>query len=308
MNPILSTIDLGTNTVLMVTGRMTASGEIQILGDEHEIGRLGKGVDRTGTILPETFERIAEILNRYRTIAQGYGSARVVGYGTSALRDARNRDEFIAAMKEQAGVELRLLSGAREAELTWRGALFGLPLRERDVAVLDIGGGSTEVAFGSDGTFVRGSSVDVGAVRVTERFLGGTFPPDPSAITAARHFTTEAFGGAISLPTAPIVVGVAGTVTTLGAMHAGITSFDPDAINGLRLSREWIATTTQQLLCSTINEIRAIEQVVHGREDILPGGALVLNEFMNAFNVPELVVSTRGLRYGLLEQELQRPE
>lgn len=302
---ILSTIDLGTNTVLMVTGRLTAAGRIEVLGDEHAIGRLGKGVDAAGTILPETFERIATIIGHYREIAEGYGAAQITAYGTSALRDARNREEFIAAVKEKTGVELRLLSGDREAELTWRGALFGLPLEEKNVAVIDIGGGSTEIAFGSDGEFVRGSSVDVGAVRVTERFFENTLPPSSSAITAARDFTKELFSRAISLPSQKIVVGVAGTVTTLAAMETGIQEFDPDAINGRRLSRDWIAKTTEGLLTSTIDEIRKIEQVVHGREDILPGGALVLSEFMREFDLPEIVVSTRGLRYGLLEEEMR---
>lgn len=303
---ILSTIDLGTNTVLMATGRMTASGTIEILGDEHAIGRLGKGVDAAGTILPETFDRIAEILKRYREIAESLGAERVTGYGTSALRDARNRPEFIAAMKERTGVELNLLSGADEARLTWRGALFGLPLLERHVAVIDIGGGSTEVAFGEDGEFVQGTSVDVGAVRVTERFFGYDFPPPSSAITAARDFTRENFERTPSLPDGSVVVGVAGTVTTLAAMEAELHSFDPDAINGRRLSREWIERTIERLLGSTIDQIRAIEQVVPGREDILPGGGLVLDEFMKAFDVPEIVVSTRGLRYGLLEEELRQ--
>lgn len=306
LSMVISAIDLGTNTVLMVTGRMAASGEIQILGDEHTVGRLGKGVDAAGTILPETFDRIAEILGRYREIAEGHGAERIAGYGTSALRDARNRDEFIATMKERAGVELHLLSGEREAELTWRGALFGLQLEERHVAVIDIGGGSTEIAFGSDGTFIRGTSVDVGAVRVTERFFGDRLPPHPSAITAARDFTREILDGAISLPPEKTVVGVAGTVTTLGAMNAGIPHFDADAINGRKLAREWIDVVAERLLTSTIEEIRAIRQVVHGREDILPGGVLVLSEFMKKFDVPEILVSTKGLRYGLLEEEMKK--
>src|SRR6185295_4856552 len=99
-----------------------------ILGDEHEIARLGKGVDATRTILPETFDRVAGYLLRYREIAESLGSQRIVAFGTSALRDARNNAEFIAAMHERTGIAIEILSGEDEAELTYRGAFFGLDI------------------------------------------------------------------------------------------------------------------------------------------------------------------------------------
>ena len=149
-------------------------------------------------------------------------------------------------------------------------------------------------------SFHRGVSVDVGAVRVTERFFQNVLPPDPLAIRAAQQFTRERLRHSITFPDKIVVVGVAGTVTTMGAIATNTGTFTPDSVNGTRLSRAWIQHTTENLLSMTIDEIESMPQVVKGREDILPGGTLVLNEFMEAFDVPEIVVSTRGLRYGLL--------
>ncbi len=288
----------------MVTGQCSPSGEIRILGDEHAVGRLGKGVDANGCILPETFDRIAHILTRYHSIATSLGAEEIVGYGTSALRDAENREEFIEAMKERTGIQLRLLDGSDEALWTWQGALFGLPLTTPSIAVLDIGGGSTEIAFGSDGDFREGVSVDTGAVRVTERFFRNALPPNLADVHAAQRFTQECFQHSISLPANKAVVGVAGTVTTLAAIAKEVSTFSAKDINGTVLSRTWVQNTTEKLLSMTLEEIEDIPQVVKGREDILPGGALVLTEFMNVFDVPEIIVSTQGLRYGLLMKEM----
>lgn len=288
----------------MVTGQRSPSGEIRILGDEHAVGRLGKGVDANGCIQPETFDRIASILNRYHRIATSFGAEEIVGYGTSALRDAENREEFIEAMKERTGILLRLLDGPDEALWTWQGALFGLPVAAPNIVVLDIGGGSTEIAYGSDKDFCEGVSVDTGAVRVTERFFRNTLPPNPADVHAAQRFTRECFQHSISLPANKAVVGVAGTLTTLAAIATEVSTFSADEINSTVLSREWVHATTKKLLSMTLEEIEGIPQVVKGREDILPGGALVLAEFMNVFDVPEIIVSTRGLRYGLLMKEM----
>ena len=295
-------IDLGTNTVLMVIGKRDENGSVEVLADYHEVGRLGKGVDETGTIQPETFDRIASILERYRRIARDHGTEEILGYGTSALRDAANREEFIAAMNERTGVRLRILSGSDEARLTWCGALFGLDIAGDDVTVLDIGGGSTEIARGIGGTYTEGRSIDVGAVRVTERFFRRELPPSPEGINEARNYCRALFGEAIALPGGTDVVGVAGTVTTLGAIFRGIERFDTEAINGTRLEREWIREKTEELLRMPMDELQKIPQIVSGREDIISGGVLVLDAFMEAFNIDGIVVSTRGLRYGLLER------
>ena len=297
-------IDLGTNTVLMVVGSKEEGGKISVLTDCHRVGRLGKGVDETGIILPETFDRIGRILEEYREIGLDHGAEIIEGFGTSALRDAENRDEFIGAMREQSGIQLNLLSGADEARLTWSGALFGLPVRDGETGVIDIGGGSTEVARGNVNCFIEGVSVDTGAVRVTERFFRGGLPPSDDAIAEAREHCRSLFGQISPLPSGSTVVGVAGTVTTLGAIHNDIEQFDAEEINGTLLTREWVGKQLEALSGLSLDALREIPQIARGREDIITGGVLVLETFMEIFGVEEIIVSTRGLRYGLLNELL----
>lgn len=298
-------IDLGTNTVLMAIGSKEASGTITILGDYHQVGRLGKGVDESGKIMPETFERIGTIFQRYSQLAHEHGAESISAYGTSALRDASNRDDFIVAMKEVSDVDLFLLSGLDEARLTWEGALFGFPPDQREVIVLDIGGGSTEIARGKNALFSEGISLDVGAVRVTERFFQNTLPPSSEAVRNARSYCRNIFQEVDALPEKKMVVGVAGTVSTLGAIHQGVERFDADEINGTPLSYNWIHQKTEELLSLPLEALRAIPQITKGRADVISGGALVLDVFMEVFDVEEIIVSTRGVRYGLLKEAFE---
>lgn len=303
---ILSTIDIGTNTILMVTAVAEPNGAIQILSDEHAIARLGKGVDATRTILPETFDRVTSFLLHYRQIAESYNADRIIAFGTSALRDARNQREFIREMAERTGIRVEVLSGQEEAALTYRGALFGLTAvanPSSTIAVLDIGGGSTEIAFGNGVDLHNSISLDIGAVRITERCLP-KFPPSVGDISNAHEFARNELAGAFDFPSETVAVGVAGTVTTIGAMYAGMEQFNAESLNGLWLPADYINYTAQHLAGLTLGETAAIPQINSGRADIILGGAIILEEFMRRYQLPKLMVSTRGVRYGMMLREL----
>ena len=207
----------------------------------------------------------------------------------------------MAAVAERAGVELAELSGQEEAALTFTGAAFGLDLPER-YAVVDLGGGSTEVAIGDGRAQVEAlRSVNVGAVRVTERF----FPGDGRPPTTAQRCQAEAMIAATlddlpSLPVGIAIVGVAGTVTTLGALDKGLPAFDAESLNGHVLTADAVARLCDYLLALTHEQIRALPPVAEQRADIIAAGALILRTFLERFGVRRLIVSTRGIRYGLL--------
>ncbi|MEO5930544.1 MAG: Ppx/GppA phosphatase family protein [Candidatus Kapaibacterium sp.] len=304
---IFSVIDIGTNTILMATLAVDAGGGITILGDEHEIARLGKGVDATRRILPETFDRVAEYLSRYRAIAERLGAERIIAFGTSALRDANNREDFIRAMRERTGIEIALLSGTEEAELTYSGALFKLDMVGSAHAVIDIGGGSTEIAAGADGRLKDAISLDIGAVRITERFLS-TLPPSADAIRSARAMARQAMARAFELPADIDVVGVAGTVTTFGAILTGMRRFDAEELNGLRLPMAEVSRIVAELLAMPVERIATIPGVHPDRADLLPGGGIILEECMRRYDLPAITVSTRGVRYGVALREINSAE
>ncbi|NKB70243.1 MAG: Ppx/GppA family phosphatase [Candidatus Latescibacteria bacterium] len=301
MDRPVSVIDLGTNTILMVTGRHQG-GKVEILDDAHVIARLGKGVDAQGLILPETMDRVCTYLAQYRDRAQDLGAKRVAAFGTSALRDAANGPQFIDRVRREVGIKLVVVPGQDEARLTFRGARFGLDLPTR-YGVLDIGGGSTELAVGSDQALELSHSVDVGGVRVTERCFG-TLPPSQQEVTAASDFIRQRLQGLTSYPRGVPLVGVAGTATTLGAIDSGQIDFKGEQLNGYTLSRSRLHTLADHLLTLSLEQIQAIPQIDPKRADIIAAGSLILRLAVDRFDVDGLTISTRGIRYGLLLEVL----
>lgn len=294
---LISVIDIGTNTILMLTVE-PRGGSIVVVDDHHEVARLGRGIDATRTIMPEAFDRMQVFLERYRRIAEELGSERIVAFGTSALRDAENSDEFIAVMHERTGIEIEVLSGDDEARWTYVGALFGLDLDSRRVAVLDIGGGSTELAFGDQSAVWQALSADIGAVRITERFLS-ELPPSPADLEAAIEYADELTATFFDVPSETTLVGVAGTVTTLAAIAQNRERFDADELNGTVLTYEQIESIASKLSLMTESQMADVPQIAAGRADIILGGALILRAAMMRLDANEIVVSTRGVRYGI---------
>lgn len=299
---VQSAIDLGTNTILMVTGRLGPRGSVRILDDAHAIARLGRGVDAERRIAGDTVDRVCGFLAEYRRRAESHGARRIRAFGTSALRDSVNRAEFIDAVARRTGIELTELSGELEARYTFTGAGFGLDLPAR-YAVLDIGGGSTELAVGSAPGVERSQSIDVGAVRVTERCFG-SLPPLPAHRTDADAVIDAALGELLELPEDLAVVGVAGTITTLGALDLGTPRFDAAGLDGHFLSAEAVRRLSDWLLEMTYEEVKALPQVNAARADIIGAGSLVLRRCLERLRCPEVIVSTRGIRYGLLLEML----
>lgn len=296
--PTKAVIDLGTNTVLMVVGRLGADGSVELLDDAHGIARLGQGVDAGRRIGPEAAARVCGFLRRYRERAVSLGAREVTAFGTSALRDAANREEFISQVEREVGIPLIPVSGAEEARLTFIGAGFGLDLPPR-YGVLDIGGGSTELAIGAAGRLETSGSVDLGAVRLTERCFP-TLPPTEVQVAAAREASDSLLAGLPACPSEVPLVGVAGTVTTLGALDLGLTRFDAEELNGYRLTADRVKVWSDRLLGLSLAEARDLPAVDDDRADIIAAGSLILRHALRRFGSDAILVSTRGLRYGLL--------
>ena len=300
---VQSAIDLGTNTILMVTGRIGPQGRVRILDDAHAIARLGQGVDAERRIRSDSVDRVCGFLAEYRRRAESHGSRRIRAFGTSALRDAVNRADFIDEVARRTGIELTELSGELEARYTFSGAGFGLELPQR-YAVLDIGGGSTELAVGSAASGVeRSQSIDVGAVRITERCFP-SLPPGPAARADAGVLIGAILDDLLDLAGARALVGVAGTITTLGAMDAGAPRFDAAGLDGHFLSAEAVGRLSDRLLEMSYGQIKALPQVSEARADIIGAGSLILRLCLERLRSPGVTVSTRGIRYGLLMEML----
>lgn len=294
---IRASLDLGTNTCLMLLAEATGGQVSRVVSDHSTIVRLGQGVDRARALAPEAMERTLTCLRGYAEIARQAGAdpAQASAVATSQARDAANGAEFFARVERETGFRFRVISGEEEARLTFRGSLLpGMdPAR---TAVIDIGGGSTEIT-----TDRGGISADVGSVRFTERYL----PSDPvtddefwACQAAIDEELTENFRGADFAGKS--LVAVAGTATTLAAWHLELPQFNAAAIDGCTLTRGDVHRMVEELKWRTRGERRALPGVEAGRADVLLAGALTLWRAMETLHFPECRVSTRGLRFGAI--------
>jgi exopolyphosphatase/guanosine-5'-triphosphate,3'-diphosphate pyrophosphatase len=304
----LTAIDIGTNTILMLVADVSADGRISPLHDAQVIARLGKGVDANRRITPETFRRVLGYLRDYKQISEAFHSQKIIAGGTSALRDASNRKEFIDTVRQELGLEISILSGEEEADLTYQGAVseFLEPDSDQYLAVLDIGGGSTELTIGKGTKVLQTSSLDLGSVRLTERTPLLNPPSAPAlaqAIGEVRNWISK------FPPISPHtrLIGVAGTVTTLAAIDLGLEKYDPSRVSGHFLSLNTIERISKLLNTCSISQMeKDFPQVQPGRSDIIVAGILILIESLRRFDVEGITVSDRGLRYGMALQELSR--
>lgn len=294
-------VDIGTNSVLLLIADVTPTG-ITRVHERAEITRLGAGVDATRALSPEAIARTLTALRDYADdlLAHHVTALRVVA--TSAVRDARNRDEFLVPAQEALGVAVETLSGEDEARATFRGALLGLPL-ERDAPVItfDIGGGSTEVIVGRVGAREPSSarSVDIGAVRLTERHVRSD-PPADGELFALRASADHALATLGTAPPLHALVGIAGTVTTLAALHGAVSPYDPSRIHGASLSRHAIDALVAEMATLPLAVRRGLPGLDPRRADVIVAGAIVVQAVMDWAGVASITVSDGGVRVGLL--------
>jgi len=302
---IRSSIDIGTNSVLLLVATVQ-NGKIETVHEEQRIPRLGQGVDSDGRLSEEAVQRVMNVLNDYKKLLQeSYPetSKETLVTATSAVRDAENRDEFIERIRQETGWKVMLLSGAEEAQVTFLGALSGLNETNRDstVSVLDIGGGSTEIASGKSEVLDQWDSLNMGSVRFTERFLKSD-PPGRNQIDAARAEVKKMLHDWQHEPgSVEQLVGVAGTVTSVAGIDLGLDKYDPDVINGHRLSREFIEEKIDEFSSKSSSQIEeSYPLFLKGRGDVITAGLIILSEFMKHCNIESVMVSTGGIRHGIL--------
>ncbi|MGW7422417.1 Ppx/GppA phosphatase family protein [Streptomyces sp. NPDC054813] len=305
----VAAIDCGTNSIrLLVADANPETGELVDLDRRMVIVRLGQGVDRTGRLAPEALERTFAACREYAAVIKEYGAQRLRFVATSASRDAENRDEFVRGVLDILGVEPEVISGDQEAEFSFTGATKELTGRDdlpKPFLVVDIGGGSTEFVVGDEG--VRAArSVDVGCVRMTERHLvhGGQVsdPPTGTEVAAIRADIERALDLAertVPLREAHTLVGLAGSVTTLSAIHQDLPEYDSAAIHHSRIPYARVREITERLLDSTHAERAAIPSMHPGRVDVIGAGALVLLSIMERVGAAEVVVSEHDILDGI---------
>jgi exopolyphosphatase / guanosine-5'-triphosphate,3'-diphosphate pyrophosphatase len=298
---VVASIDIGTNSTRVLVAR-PVDGKLDILDRRNTITRLGQNVGATGRLADEAVERTLACLRDYRAILDGLGVDRLRVAATSASRDAANRDEFFDAVEEVVGVRPELLSGEDEGRLSFIGATGDLDPALGPFLIVDIGGGSTEFILGTD--HVEGVlSVDVGCVRLTEKFLDHD-PPLPEELTACISFAEAYLDDVIrEVPgsaEARTLVGLAGTITTVAAVEIGLATYDREAIHHFVLTPDAAEDVFRTLATETAAARRHNPGLDPGRVDVIVAGALELVTIMRAYGFDEMLVSEADILDGLV--------
>src|SRR3954454_6712222 len=232
----VAAVDLGTNSTRLLVADVD-DGRLNEVARRLKITRLGEGVDERKRLLPSPIARVRNVLTDFRREAEQLGAERTLAIATSAVRDAENGEAFLGEVEWSYGFETRLLSGHDEAQLTFRGVSLGRELSE-ETLVIDIGGGSTELVAGGPNGLQFHDSLDIGCVRLTERFLHTDPPPEEelaACADAVRALLAERIPADVRPKTA---IGVAGTVTSLAALDLGLAEYDPEQVHGHGLSSD----------------------------------------------------------------------
>ncbi len=297
-----ASIDLGTNTCLLLIQAREGAGGWKTVFDRSTMVRLGQKVDQTGELQLEACERTLACLRTYRDELAKYGipTDQVIAIGTATARDAKNGSTFFAQVESELGFRFRTLTGQEEAHASFLGGL--LPgFAPESTIVFDIGGGSTEFQDHQGGV-----SLQMGSVRFTERYLK-QIPVSDDDFWKCRDSVGEMLaaqkkpGGFFSQPErqSKKLIGVAGTVVALASLHLRLEKFDAAAIDGTVLTRGDLHVLVEGLKWRNREERLAMVGMEKGREDVLLAGALITWRVLEEFGYPELTVSTRGLRYGV---------
>ncbi len=302
-------IDIGTNNtriaVFDITG-CTSAGDAKIILEQDNITRIGENLRQTGRLGDEPMRRTLDMLAGYKKEAASAGADRIVATGTAAMRAASNSADFVS-MARGIGIDIEIIPGEIEAELSFRGVLSGMTEPPDRLMVIDIGGGSSEFALGGREGLIRAESIPMGAVVATEKY----FNHDPAAEDEIKNFH-DFICGEIKTRIAPHVpegvrfTGVAGTVSTLAMIDLGLEKFDSAKVHGHILHREKTASVTKELLRMTTEQRRAIPGMEPLRADIIHAGIAILDAAFEVLNIDTMLTSLCDLRHGILDREIKK--
>lgn len=296
MTERIAAIDIGTNSTKMTVGEVD-NGSVSPILETSETTRLGKGVDASGKLDPEAIKRTVEAVVRFHEQAKDLGADRVLAAGTSALRDAANGKDFLDDVHAKTGITVVIITGDREANLAYSAIKSDSSItlsQDSENVVFDIGGGSTELIVGTKDAVARFQSLNIGAVRLTERLLRSD-PPTDEEVKRVREEAAPAIAE-FGPPKAQSVVGIGGTAVNVAAVVKGSN----EDLHGAVVTGEQLRETIALFLSKTLEERRKLPGLEPARADVIAAGAIILDELLNATGASSFTVSVRGLRFGLI--------
>jgi len=304
----VAAVDTGTNSTRLLVADVD-DGRITDVERDTRITRLGEGVDERRRLLPVPIARVRNVLTEYRRRIEALGAERTLAIATSAIRDAENGEAFLGEIEWSYGFATRLLSGHEEALMTYRGVTSERQL-EAGTVIIDIGGGSTEFIAGEPDGVRWHDSLDIGSVRLTERFLHGD-PPTAAELdacaAAVQALLTERIPEEICGATTT-AIGVAGTITSIAALALGLEEYDRDRVHGSRLSAEDLSAQLDRLAAVPLAERRTFRPLDPDRAPVIVAGAVIAREALTFFGLDALEISERDILDGAALAAAELPE
>lgn len=292
-------VDVGTNSVKFHVGERGADGGWRQLVDRAEVTRLGEGLDDSGRLRPEPMARTVDAIAGMADEARAHGTEAIAAVGTAGLRAAANSADFLDAVQTRCGVPVEVISGDEEARLSYLAATAGIGPVDGSLVVFETGGGSTQLTFGHANRVDEQFSVDVGAVRFTERF-GLDSAVDDRTLAAALDAIADELGSLDGRPTPDALVGMGGAVTNIAAVKHQLETYDPELVQGTVLDVAELDRQIELFRTRSADERRAVVGLQPKRAEIILAGACVVRTVLGKLGRESLVVSDRGLRHRLL--------
>jgi exopolyphosphatase / guanosine-5'-triphosphate,3'-diphosphate pyrophosphatase len=302
----VAALDLGTNTTRLLVADV-ANGRVDDVERRVRITRMGEAVDARRRLLPVAIARVRNCLTEYRRALEELAAERTLAVATSAVRDADNGEAFLGEVEWSYGFTTRVLTGGEEALLTFRGATLGRDLGATTL-VVDLGGGSTELIVGDNNGVRFHTSLDVGSVRLTERFLSSD-PPKRGELDECAEAVRSLLSARVPDEVRPdAAIGVAGTVTTLAALAQNLPEYDPERVHGFALSATAVEVQLARLATLPLNYRQEVPALEPDRAPVIVAGAVILREVLARFGLDEIEASERDLLHGAVLEAAQLPE
>jgi len=298
----IASIDIGSNTARLLILESKGDQKFNLLVSKRNITRLGEGIDAQGKLTEHRMQTTLKVLSRFRQICLENGDPPLFAVATSAVREASNGQEFVRLAKKETGIDIKIITWEEEARLTLEGVYWKIPHENRRVITFDIGGGSTEFIL-SEGENIKGfCSTSLGVVRLTEKFIT-QHPVDEKEYHSLQNhlqYELQTVKKKLSAFLPELLIGTAGTVTTLAALKENIYPYDPEKIHGSVFSRPEAESILDDLKGKSLSQRLLLKPIEPGREDLIIAGTAIVLETMRAFGCEILTVSEYSLREGLI--------
>ncbi len=298
----VASIDIGTNTILLLIAEVRR-GKLKTLFDTETIVRLGEGVQKNAILSEEAMQRGFQTLKGYLKRCQEMEVQKIFAVGTSALREAKNSDQFLKMVKDELHLSIDVISGEEEASLSFISVARDLKVTEKSILVVDVGGGSTELVLGKADEFIQWVSLPLGIVRFTERFLLSDPVKEKEWKAMVVEIRKQLSG--FPFPKKPLsMISIGGTGTALVSVELGLEKFIPRKIHRFILTREALRNQLFLYRSKTTEERKEIKGLPSARADVILAGGTILYLIMEGAGCSSFMVSTHGVRYGLLYKRL----